>query len=183
MQVTLRAWQLDDAAALANLLNNRAVQDCLRDGLPYPYTQRDGLAFIRAMQAADRNQVMAFAVTADHRLVGSLSLTRQQNIHHRTAELGYFIAQDDWGKGFATSAVQLACQFAWSQTDLLRIFAQPFSSNHASCRVLEKAGFTLEGVLRQNAVKQGVVRDMRLYALLRDPGLSERPAPEKELQR
>ena len=79
--------------------------------------------------------------------------------------------------------MKLACQFAWSQTDLLRIFAQPFSANLASCRVLEKTGFTLEGVLRQNAVKQGVVRDMCLYALLRDPGLSEHPAPEKELQR
>lgn len=51
---------------------------------------------------------------------------------------------------------------------MLRIFAEPFAENAASCRVLEKAGFQLEGVLRRNAVKNGQVRDMRLYSLVRE---------------
>lgn len=45
---------------------------------------------------------------------------------------------------------------------------EPFADNAASCRVLEKAGFRLEGVMRHSAVKNGVVRDMRLYSLLRE---------------
>ena len=56
----------------------------------------------------------------------------------------------------------------FENTDVLRIFAEPFAENAASCRVLEKAGFQLEGVLRRNAVKNGQVRDMRLYSLVRE---------------
>ena len=55
-----------------------------------------------------------------------------------------------------------------SYTHLLRVYAEPFADNAASCRVLEKAGFRLEGVMRHSAVKNGVVRDMRLYSLLRE---------------
>ena len=65
---------------------------------------------------------------------------------------------------------ELLCQHLFAQTDLLRIFAEPFGENLASCRVLEKAGFQLEGILRCNAVKNGVVRDMKLYARLRPNG-------------
>ena len=60
------------------------------------------------------------------------------------------------------------CAQLFRETDLLRIFAEPFADNTASCRVLEKAGFQLEGVLRKNAVKNGAVRDMKLYALVRE---------------
>ena len=60
------------------------------------------------------------------------------------------------------------CRFAFENTDVLRIFAEPFAENAASCRVLEKAGFQLEGVLRRHAVKNGQGRDMRLYSLVRE---------------
>jgi RimJ/RimL family protein N-acetyltransferase len=52
--------------------------------------------------------------------------------------------------------------------DILRIFAEPFAFNVASCRVLEKAGFTCEGTLRCNAFKNGRTEDMKMYALLKD---------------
>ena len=92
---------------------------------------------------------------------------RQGNIHRRTAELGYYLGPDHWGQGIGTWAVREAVQWAFARTDLLRIFAEPFAENHASCRVLEKAGFQLEGVLRQNAVKDGRVLDMKMYARCR----------------
>ena len=59
-----------------------------------------------------------------------------------------------------------ACQAVFEKSDILRIFAEPFAGNAASCRVLEKAGFQYEGTLRSNAVKNGRVVDMKLYALL-----------------
>ena len=64
--------------------------------------------------------------------------------------------------------MEAACQWAFAHTDLLRIYAMPFARNLPSCRVLEKAGFQLEGTLRQNAVKDGEVLDMKLYACLRE---------------
>ena len=61
-----------------------------------------------------------------------------------------------------------ACSRVFADTDILRIYAEPFARNAASCRVLEKAGFQLEGTLRKNAVKNGEVLDMKLYALVRE---------------
>lgn len=159
---------MEDAPELARLLNNRAILDNLRDGIPYPYTQADAGAFLRGMLAADPGKTFAFAVEAGGALAGSVAVFRQENIHARTGELGYYIAQPLWGQGVGTFAVGEICRRLFARTDLLRIFAEPFAHNAASCRVLEKSGFQLEGVLRQNAVKNGAVLDMKLYARLRD---------------
>ena len=59
------------------------------------------------------------------------------------------------------------CRYIFENTDMQRIYAEPFADNAASARVLEKAGFTLEGTLRSNAIKSGRIRDTRMYSLLR----------------
>lgn len=163
----IRKWRLSDAKDLAAALSNQKILDNLRDGLPYPYTEQDSADYINAMLAADENDVFAFAVTADGKVIGSISAFRQDNIHRQTAELGYYIAEEYWGKGIMTSAVRQICGYVFAQSDIIRIFAEPFAHNIGSCRVLEKAGFQCEGILRKNAVKNGHVLDMKLYALLR----------------
>jgi len=163
----IRKWELSDAADLAAALSNQKVQDNLRDGLPYPYTEQDAADYISAMRSADENETFAFAITADHKVIGSIGIFRQGNIHRQTAELGYYIAEEYWGRGIMTQAVKLACAWVFDRSDILRIYAEPFSYNIASCRVLEKAGFQYEGTLRQNAVKNGRVLDMKMYSLLR----------------
>ena len=66
-----------------------------------------------------------------------------------------------------TEAVRQTCAYVFAQSDLMRIYAEPFAYNTASCRVLEKAGFQYEGTLQNNAVKNGKVLDMKMYALLK----------------
>lgn len=168
MTVRLRAWTLEDAPALAKLINNKKVQDNLRDGLPFPYGEEDAKAFLSAVLASDPDQNLAFAIEADGELIGSISATRCANIHFRTAELGYYLGEPYWGKGFATEAVRQICDYIYRNTDIIRIFAEPFAYNTASCRVLEKAGFQLEGLLRSNAVKNGRILDMKMYARIRE---------------
>lgn len=167
MDIKIRKWRLEDAADLAAALSDRQVLDNLRDGLPYPYTISDAEAYIFAMLNADENDAFAFAVTADGRVVGSVGAFRQGNIHRQTAELGYYVARDFWGQGIMTEAVLQICDYIFAETDIIRIFAEPFAHNIGSCCVLVKAGFQLEGTLRQNAVKNGQVLDMKLYSLLR----------------
>lgn len=169
MECRLREWEMADAGQLAQMMNNPAILDRLRDGIPYPYTLKDAEAFITAMREADQQTTFAFVITAEQKVVGSLGVFRKGNIHARTAELGYCIAQPYWGRGLGTSAVKQACAHVFAHTDILRIFAEPFAENAASCRVLEKAGFWREGLLRQNAVKKGRVLDMVMYALLKNP--------------
>lgn len=169
MECSIRQWRMEDAENLAAALNNRKVQDNLRDGLPYPYTVQDAQAYITAMLSADPGTTYAFAITVDDKAVGSIGVFRKENIHFRTAEMGYYIAQPHWGKGLGTSAVRQTCNHIFRYTDILRIFAEPFVENAPSCRILEKAGFRCEGILRSNAIKNGRVMDMKLYALVREP--------------
>ncbi len=168
MHCTIRKWNLQDAPALAALLNNQKILDNLRDGLPYPYTVKDAEEYITAMLNADPNETFAFAITVKDTVVGSISVFRGQNIHRRTAEVGYYIDESYWGSGIGTSALNQACEHVFGTSDILRIYAEPFAHNKASCRILEKAGFQFEGVLRSNAVKNGQVIDMKMYSLLKE---------------
>ena len=167
MKIQIRKWKLSDASDLAAALSNKKILDNLRDGLPYPYTEQDAREFISAMLAADEDETFAFAITADGKVIGSIGAFRQGNIHRQTAELGYYIAEDYWGKGIMTEAVRQLCNHVFTHTDILRIFAEPLAHNLASCRVLEKAGFQYEGTLRCNAAKNGAILDMKMYAQLK----------------
>ena len=167
MNCKIRRWELSDARDLATALSNKKIQDNLRDGLPYPYTEQDGKEFISAMLAANENDTFAFAITVNGKVIGSIGAFRQGNIHRQTAELGYYISEEYWNKGIMTEAVKQLCDYVFSNTDIIRIYAEPFAYNIGSCRVLEKAGFQYEGTLRSNALKNGNVFDMKMYSKLK----------------
>ena len=166
MNCIIRKWKLTDAKDIAVALSNKKIQDNLRDGLPYPYSEQDGIDFISSMLSANEDETFAFAITLDDKTIGSIGVFRQQNIHRQTAEMGYYIAEEYWGKGIMTDAVKQICNYVFKNSDILRIYAEPFAYNTGSCRVLEKAGFQYEGTLRNNAVKNGKVIDMKMYSLL-----------------
>ena len=168
MIIKIRKWKMSDAGDLAAALSNLKIQDNLRDGLPYPYTKQDGADFISAMLAADENETFAFAITVDDKVIGSIGVFRQVNIHRRTGELGYYLAEEYWGRGIMSEAVKQICKYVFDKSDIIRIYAEPFAYNAASCKVLEKAGFQYEGTLRNNAVKNGKVIDMKMYARLKN---------------
>lgn len=168
MSLSIRKWRIDDKTDLAINLNNPKVMNNLRDGLPYPYTEDDAEEFIRAMLSADRDSTFVFAITLDDKVIGSIGVFRQDNIHSRTAEMGYYIGEPYWGNGYMTNAIKQVCEYVFENTDIIRIFAEPFAQNKASCRALEKAGFQYEGTLKSNAVKCGNVIDMKMYALIRE---------------
>ena len=167
MNCQIRPWTLEDAADLAEALNNKNIQNNLRDGLPYPYTESDALDFIQAMLNSDKDATYAFAIVSDGKAVGSIGVFRQNNIHRLTAEMGYYIAEPFWGKGLGTDAIKQVSQYIFKNTDIIRIFAEPFAYNTASCRILEKSGFFFEGTLRSNAIKNGQIIDMKLYSLVK----------------
>ena len=161
-------WKIEYAKDLSKALNNKKILDNLRDGLPYPYTENDAKEFITAMLSSDKNEVFAFAIVYDGKCIGSIGVFRQRNIHFKTAELGYYIAENYWGRGIMTQAVSEICDFVFANSDIIRIFAEPFAYNIASQRVLEHNGFCFEGVLKNNAYKNGRVVDMKMYAKLKD---------------
>lgn len=167
MDCIIREWKIEDKHKLSELLNNKKIQNNLRDGLPYPYTADDAEEYIVSMLSADKTKTFAFAITVNDIAIGSIGVFRCGNIHSRTAEMGYYVGEPYWGKGFATSAVKQTCKYIFDNTDIIRIFAEPFAYNTASCHVLEKAGFQFEGTLHSNAVKNGKIIDMKMYALVK----------------
>lgn len=80
MKCRIRKWELSDAKDLAAALSNKKVQDNLRDGLPYPYTEQDGKEFISAMLSADENETYALAITADNIVIGSVGILLKEEI-------------------------------------------------------------------------------------------------------
>ena len=172
MKIELREWKTGDAPDLTAAINNKKVLDNLRE-IPYPYTEKDAAEYIAAMLSAEKDSQYDFAICLDDKVIGNIGVFRRDNVHRYTAEMGYYIAEPYWGKGIMTEAVRQMCAYIFENTDIIRIFAEPYAYNNASCRVLEKAGFQFEGILRQNAVKNGQSVDMRMYAIIRDrkPGI------------
>lgn len=159
---TIRDWALDDAEALARYANNPNVAANLRDGFPNPYTKSDAEAFLRNVTA--RSPRTIFAIARDEEAIGSIGLMIGSDVHRFTAELGYWLAEPFWGKGIMTSAVAAITDYGFAQFKLNRIYAEPYTSNPASARLLEKAGYRLEGTLRASVVKHGRVLDQFMYA-------------------
>jgi len=164
----MRLWKPEDAQDLAKILNNKKIHDNLRDGLPFPYTVSDAQAYISDMLSADRNEKYAWAITVNDVVIGNIGIFREGNVHRLTAEIGYYIAEQYWGKGVITWAIKRACRYTFDNTDIVRIFAIPYAFNVASCRALEKAGFVYEGTLRKNAIKNGRIADMKMYAIVKE---------------
>lgn len=170
MQLSLGAWQIrdlaaSDADALVKYANERRVSSQLRDVFPHPYTRADAQAFLeRATQEEPRG---SFAIATAQELIGGIGLHRFDDVYRRTAEIGYWLAVPFWGQGIATRAVAALSDWAFANLDLARLCAGVFETNPASARVLEKAGYTLEGRLRQHVTKHGRTIDQLVYARLR----------------
>jgi RimJ/RimL family protein N-acetyltransferase len=89
------------------------------------------------------------------------------DIERISAELGYWLGEEYWGRGIASAAIRRICEYGFSDLDLVRIFALPMGHNSASQRVLEKAGFVREGILRNACVKDGKILDEIMYAKIK----------------
>lgn len=167
MNISIRKWKIEDAEDVKDAINNKKILDNLRDGIPYPYTIENAKEFILQTLNAKPDSQYSWAIIADKKVIGSVGVFRKDNIHSHTAEIGYYIAQEYWGNGIMTRVIKEVCDYIFENTDIIRIFAEPFDYNIASCRVLEKAGFKLEGILRNNAIKNGKILDMRMYSIIK----------------
>ncbi len=150
---TVRSYQLDDAESLALHANNYKVWKNLRDGFPHPYSVENGKAFIeRALDAFPQTN---FAICVDDKAVGGIGFVLHQDVERISAEVGYWLGEPFWGRGIVTEALIAVTDYAIKIHDLRRVFAVPFGFNGASARVLEKAGYQLEGRMRNSAIKEG----------------------------
>ena len=161
---TLRPWREDDIGALVRHANNRQVWINLRDRFPHPYTAEEAQRWLQ--RASQLEPETAFAIEIGGEAAGGIGLELQQDIERLSAEIGFWLGQAHWGKGIMTNALQFVSERALSGS-LVRLYASVLEWNPVSMRVLEKAGYQREGVLRKAAFKDGRLADRVLYARVR----------------
>jgi RimJ/RimL family protein N-acetyltransferase len=160
----VRTYRSGDAESLARNGNNRKIWLNLRDLFPHPYTQADGEAYIARVLSGE--QPTSYAIEVDGHAIGGVGLRIGHDVERLTAEMGYWIGEEYWGRGIVSAAIELITPFAFTELGLVRIFALPFARNVPSCRVLEKAGYVREGLLRCNSIKDGALEDQYMYAAI-----------------
>jgi RimJ/RimL family protein N-acetyltransferase len=161
----VRSWRKDDLQALLRHANNAKIAANLRDQFPHPYTRRDGIDFLEF--ARSQEPQCAFAIELGDEAVGGVGFLVGRDIARMSAEMGYWLSEDFWGRGIATRAVTAMSEWAFDNYKLTRVFAMAFAHNAGSIRVLEKSGFVREGVMQRSAIKNGVILDQILFAKVR----------------
>jgi len=158
----VRSWTNDDLGSLVKYADNRKIWLNLRDRFPHPYTRRDGREFIHLARSL-RPETM-FAIEVDGEAAGGIGFVPHSDVERVSAEIGYWLGEPFWGRGITTEALVAVTKYAIETEHLTRVYAVPYARNDASCRVLEKAGYVLEGRLRRSAIKDGEVIDQLQYA-------------------
>jgi len=158
----IRNWRMDDGTPLAQHANNRKIWLGLRDLFPHPYTIDHANEFLRRALVAE--PATSFCIDIDGLAVGGIGIRIGEDVHRYTAELGYWLSEDFWGHGITSEAVPAFTNYCFENFPLQRIYAEPYANNPASARVLEKAGFVLEGRLKNNVFKDEQILDSLLYA-------------------
>lgn len=165
-RLILRPFELSDAQRVCELCNNYNVYKSTLT-LPYPYPMDCALSWIQSHEEHFNNdKSYEFAITdkSTNELYGAIGLSHNQT--HRNGELGYWIGEDYWGKGYATEAAKTIIDFAFSEKQYHKVYARYFASNHRSGRVMQKSGMVKEGVLLQHIYKENNYEDLIYYGIL-----------------
>jgi ribosomal-protein-alanine N-acetyltransferase len=167
-RLILRPFVHEDAAEVTRVVSDRRIADTTIN-IPYPYDEGIAAAWIGThADTVERDEGLTLAVTekASGAIVGAIALTiaREQG----RGELGYWVAAERWGRGYATEAARAMLGYAFSTLDLRRVVAHCLTRNPGSRRVMEKLGMQCEGRLREHVVKWDVPEDIWIYGILRD---------------
>ncbi|MDR1632355.1 MAG: GNAT family N-acetyltransferase [Dysgonamonadaceae bacterium] len=163
----LREWRLSDVASLAENANNIHIWNNVRDYFPNPYSEEDGRQFIE-MVLAKPAPATDRAIVIDGKAVGGMGIVPQTDVERISAEIGYWLGEDYWNRGIMTAAVKEMTEYVFLNfPELYKIYAPVFDFNLASQRVLQKAGFEREAILKQAAIKNDKIIDEHYYSILK----------------
>lgn len=167
MDFTLRKWKIEDVSDIAHYANNEKIANNLRNAFPYPYTIQDAESYVEKCISNDEKRQICRAIVVDGHAVGSIGIFQGNDVYTKSAELGYWLGEEFWGKGIMSISVKQICKEAFEKLDIVRIYAEPFAHNIGSRKVLENAGFSLEGVMKDGVFKNDNIYDYCMYALLK----------------
>lgn len=162
----LRPWKESDTENLVRHANNEKIAMNLRDGFPHPYTIQDARSWIKMVTENRKDLVYAFEI--DGEACGGIGLHGGQDVYRYNAEIGYWLSEKHWGRGFTTEAVRVVVRHGFEHFSWTRIYAGIFSNNPASMKVLAKCGFRREAVFKKSVKKRGAYLDEHVYSILKE---------------
>lgn len=162
--IVLREYAASDLAELVGLANSRNVSRYLVHTFPYPYTRTDGEWWIET--GSKENGATTKAIEYDGRFAGSIGVKPQPGWKAHMAEIGYWIGERYWGRGIASESLKRMTQWAFSHYGYRKLFAPVLGPNKGSIRVLEKNGYVVEGVMKEEVFTDGQYFDIHHYAKL-----------------
>lgn len=166
-RIALRKVTRADAQSIYEHVRDREISRYTF--IPHPYRLQDALRFIRFAQLQmkkGQEYHLGIELKSTGGIIGMIGLMRV-DCRNRNAEVGYWLGNKYWGRGLAGEALNLMLHFAFREMKLVRVYAHVMHPNHASVRMLEKAGFTLEGCLRKHLLRDGRRLDLLYYGLLK----------------
>ena len=166
-RLVLRPWQAGDEDALVRYADNGNVARYLRDTFPHPYTHTAAERWV-AYNASVQGPTLDFAITLEGEAIGGIGFLRNEDMFRCALELGYWLAEPFWGRGLIAEAIAAVVDYAFATfPEITVVQARHVAANAASGRALLKAGFELEGRLRDAAIKGGLVSDVLVYSRTR----------------
>jgi RimJ/RimL family protein N-acetyltransferase len=165
----IRPYHPSDAEELARIANNPVVARYLRNRFPSPYTIDDANFWINFNINASPVYNFCIAHPESNKIMGSIGLIPGEDIYCRSAEIGYWLGEEYWGKGIISEAVEGFVDWTYANLPQMeRLHADIFEDNKASIAVIERAGFLFEGRLRKAVYKNGKQMDVLSYSFTRE---------------
>jgi|SRR5215831_11121643 len=162
----IRPWKTGDEESIVRNANNRAIWRNLRDTFPHPYTLADAKNWIEI--ANPNSPPCNFAIVIGGDAVGGIGVVLKDDVFRRSAEIGYWLGEQYWGRGIVTEAVRAVTEYAFTTFNICRLYAGVFEWNPASMKVLENAGYEFECRMKKSVTKDGETIDELIYVMIRE---------------
>lgn len=164
-RLRLRPFTLEDAALVQLLAGDSRVADTTAN-VPHPYPDGVAKTWIATHEeraAGGDSYTWAIASLETNELMGCISLIPNR---HKGAEMGYWLGVPFWNQGLMSEAARAVIDAGFSRLELHRVVARHFVRNLASGRVMQKAGMTLIGTMRDSWLKAGVFESETWFEIL-----------------
>jgi ribosomal-protein-alanine N-acetyltransferase len=164
--VSLRPVQLSDSSILPKYANNIKIAQNMRDVYPFPYSEKDAEDYLA--RVCGSTPVTHFLIFKEQEHIGNFAFLLKEDVHRYNAEIGYWLGEPFWGRGIMPGVIRTMLLYIFNNFEISRVYAEVFSPNTGSMKVLEKSGFKKEAVIRKNVFKNGQFLDTHLYSMLND---------------
>ncbi|MAT56782.1 MAG: GNAT family N-acetyltransferase [Ignavibacteriae bacterium] len=166
-RLILGKLSINDIPKIIEYASNKKIADTTLN-IPHPYEVRDAIFWINNANKGFENKsqfTFGIKIKTNYEFIGGIGL-KINNVLNQ-AELGYWIAEKYWNKGFATEAVEAIIKFGFKELHLNKICASHLEQNPASGKVLIKNGMIKEGELIMETKKDDHYKVLIQYRLNR----------------